>query len=275
MYYHVLVQTTPERTKGAVPQTHAEFDKQNLADIEEDFVGPYVNGKEFSVDGYRVTPENIMRLVIKTSELQIDAMVRRINDEIPKGVLMYVGKIDALEEAKHFRDVTKDLLKAAHKQSDPKPAAKPKATDRTAVFIVHGHDELAKTAAARFVESLGLRAIILHEQPSAGTTIIEKIEAYSDVGFGIVLYTPDDVGAAKSDSGNIQPRARQNVVFEHGYLIGKLGRKSVTALVKGRLERPNDISGVVYIDMDDRGGWRYDVAKEMRDCGYTVDMNRL
>ena len=143
------------------------------------------------------------------------------------------------------------------------------------VFIVHGHDTLAKTEVARFLENLGLVPIILHEQPSKGKTIIEKIEKYSDVGFGIVLYTPCDVGAAKEHKDHLLPRARQNVVFEHGYLIGRLGRERLCALVKGDVEKPNDISGVVYINMDDRGAWQMEVAAEMKECGYKIDINKL
>ncbi len=144
------------------------------------------------------------------------------------------------------------------------------------VFLVHGHDDLAKTECARFIEQLGFEPIILHEQPSSGKTIIEKIEEFSNVGFGIVLYTPCDIGAKSSSSDpELQPRARQNVVFEHGFLNGKLGRHNVCALVKGKLETPNDISGIVYVLMDNNGAWKIDLAKEMRNSGYDVDMNKV
>jgi len=146
--------------------------------------------------------------------------------------------------------------------------------DKTKVFIVHGHDNLAKIETARFVESLGLTAIILHEQASSGSTIIEKIETYSNVGFGIVLYTPCDLGKAKDDE-NLLARARQNVVFEHGYLMGKIGRKNVCALVKKNVEKPNDISGVVYIDMDENGAWKHSLIKEMKSSGYEIDANKM
>ena len=85
------------------------------------------------------------------------------------------------------------------------------------VFIVHGHDGNTKERTARFVEKLGFTAIIIHEQANRSMTIIEKIETYSnDVGFAIVLYTPDDMGNVKSEaeSGELKYRARQNVVFE-------------------------------------------------------------
>jgi predicted nucleotide-binding protein len=144
--------------------------------------------------------------------------------------------------------------------------------DRSQVFIVHGRDEAVKQEVARFVEKLDLQPIILHEQPSGGRTIIEKIEAYTNVGFAIILYTPCDIGGLKEEKPTLRDRARQNVVFEHGFLIGKIGRKNVCALVKGDMETPNDISGVVFIPMDRH--WKIDLAKELKSSGYEVDLNK-
>jgi predicted nucleotide-binding protein len=104
-------------------------------------------------------------------------------------------------------------------------------------------------------------------------TIIEKIEKYSnDADFALVLYTACDHGRGAHES-NIQPknRARQNVVFEHGYLMAKLGRENVCSLVKGDIETPNDISGVVYVTLDPHGAWKTEVAKELLACGYVIN----
>lgn len=145
------------------------------------------------------------------------------------------------------------------------------ARNKRKVFIVHGRDNEAKQEVGRFVAALGLEAIILHEQASAGMTIIEKIERYSnDADFALVLYTPCDLGRSVQESNPPNKRARQNVVFEHGYLMAKLGRENVCALVKGDLEKPNDISGVVYVDLDQAGGWKIEVSKELRACGYQL-----
>lgn len=143
------------------------------------------------------------------------------------------------------------------------------------IFIVHGHDDGLKNEVARFLEKLSFKPIILHEQPSSGDTIIEKIERYSNVGFGIVLYTPCDVGSSINESTNLKARARQNVIFEHGYLISKLGRKNVVALVKGDVEKPNDISGVVYVSYNTGDGWKTDIAKELNALGYNIDFNKI
>mgnify|MGYP002385129716 FL=1 len=140
-------------------------------------------------------------------------------------------------------------------------------------FIVHGHDETTQLKTARFLEKLGFEAIILHEQANSGKTIIEKLEHFTDVGFGIVLYSPDDVGESIAKKDQLRSRARQNVVFEHGLLIGKLGRKKVFPLVKDKnVELPGDISGMVYLS---DASWELQLAKEIRELGYEIDMNKV
>ena len=144
------------------------------------------------------------------------------------------------------------------------------------VFIVHGHDEAAKEATARFLEKIGLNPIILHEQASGGRTIIEKFEKYSrDVGFAVVLLTPDDLGTAQEEPNNMQSRARQNVVLELGFFLGRLTRNRVCALHKGEVELPSDIQGVIYVEMDDKGAWKAKLAQEFVQAKYTINLNGL
>lgn len=156
---------------------------------------------------------------------------------------------------------------------NPTPVAKSVARNKRKVFIVHGRDNEAKQEVCRFIEKLGLEAIVLHEQASSGMTIIEKIEHYSnDADFALVLYTACDHGRGAHEK-TIRPmnRARQNVVFEHGYLMAKLGRENVCSLVKGDIETPNDISGVVYVQLDHLGAWKMEISKELLACGYHIN----
>lgn len=209
---------------------------------------------------------------------------KHYNDVGSWGGFITRGRTTPAQEIKDFNDkftskvdnlkklVQKtDLLKSS--EDEPVKQVEVTELDKSQVFIVHGHDDLAKVETARFIEKLGFEPIILHEQASSGLTIIEKIENYSNVGFGVVLYTPCDIGGKKGNEEELKHRARQNVVFEHGYLIGKIGRKNVAALVKGDIEKPNDISGVVYISMEN--DWKLGLAKELRNSGYPVDMNRV
>jgi predicted nucleotide-binding protein len=141
------------------------------------------------------------------------------------------------------------------------------------VFIVHGHDEGTRAIVKSFIEKLGFEAIVLHERPNKGRTIITKFqEEAADIGFAVVLMTPDDhggkVGAATS------PRARQNVVFELGFFYGALGAAHVVALVKGQLEKPSDFDGVVYVSMDS-GNWQTDLGRELKAAGFPIDWNKV
>jgi predicted nucleotide-binding protein len=142
------------------------------------------------------------------------------------------------------------------------------------LFLVHGHDEKALHETARFLERLKQDIIILREQPNKGRTIIEKFEDYADVGFAVVLLTSDDRGGAISETNEAQkPRARQNVILELGYFLGRLGRNRVCALYEPGVEIPSDYSGVLYIPLDEQGAWRLSLAKEMKAAGLAVDMN--
>ncbi len=131
-----------------------------------------------------------------------------------------------------------------------------------------------KTEVARLLERLDLNPIVLQERPSKGRTIIEKFEEHSHVGFAVAVLTPDDEGRAK-DAADLQPRARQNVIFELGFFVGRLGRKRVCALVDTGAERPSDYDGVVFVRLDDDQAWKLRLAKELREAGLDVDLNRL
>lgn len=143
------------------------------------------------------------------------------------------------------------------------------------VFVVHGHDHGSLQTVARFVERLGLAVTILHERPSEGATIIEKLEVHGNASFAVVLLTPDDVGAVATQADKLKPRARQNVVLELGYFLGRLGRRGVAALVSHGVELPSDYSGVVYIDLDEPGAWKFHLAKELRAAGLPVNADAL
>lgn len=142
------------------------------------------------------------------------------------------------------------------------------------VFIVHGHNTSAKESVARFVEKLGLQPIILHEQPNRGNTIIEKFELHAGVSFAIVLVTGDDEAREIGSSKELRKRARQNVVFEFGFFVGKLGRMHVCALLDDGIDVPSDYQGVVYIPLDSAGNWKFLLVRELKAAGLDVDANR-
>jgi predicted nucleotide-binding protein len=142
------------------------------------------------------------------------------------------------------------------------------------IFIVHGHNNEVKMSVERTLSKLALNPIILHDKPNSGKTVIEKFEEHSDVGFAIILLTDDDLGKAKTEE-NFNIRARQNVILEFGYFIGKLGRKRVCTLYSRGVELPSDLSGLLYIEIDTSGYWKFSLAKELMAAGYSVDLNNI
>lgn len=142
------------------------------------------------------------------------------------------------------------------------------------IFIVHGRDEGAKNMVARFLERLDLKPVILAEMPGEGRTIIEKFEQHAQVGYAIVLLTPDDAGSLQGDENDPKPRARQNVIFELGFFIGHLGRKRVCALTKGDVEIPSDYAGIEYIPFNDADDWKLKLIRKLKSGGFEIDANR-
>lgn len=206
------------------------------------------------------------------------ALIPDLRDSIPRGgkisfdgqAFDYRPELSAISTKLEMELFLSEPVSNADSDEDSAPQTNTELQSNK-VFIVHGHNNALKAEAARLIESLGLEAIILHEQPSGGKTIIEKIEEYSDVSFAIVLYTFCDEGKAKNDSDdNLRPRARQNVVFEHGYMIAKLGRDKVCAIKESGVETPGDIDGVIYIDYDEYDSWKYKIVEELQKARFDV-----
>lgn len=141
------------------------------------------------------------------------------------------------------------------------------------IFIVHGHDDQAKSELTLVISRLGLEPIILHEQANEGMTIIEKLEKHSDVGYAFIILTPDDVGSKSDQRDSLKQRARQNVVFEFGLFVGRLGRNRVCALYKGDIELPSDLHGLLYLPFQTSiNEIQIDIVKELKAAGYDVNI---
>ena len=146
------------------------------------------------------------------------------------------------------------------------------------IFVVYGHDEIARTQLEALLRRWDLEPIILDQKASAGQTIIEKLEEYTtDVGYAIVLATPDDEGKAKSETA-AKSRVRQNVVLELGMFLAKLGRERVAILLKEApdFERPSDIQGLIYIPFQNKvDEVSLNLIRELSRQGYTIDTSRI
>ena len=186
-----------------------------------------------------------------------------------RGVEGFVNLVDTMIE---------DVSLSIDDTVTPQEIAKKSSALTDRIFIVHGHNEEMKQSVARLIEKLGLNPIILHEQANKGKTIIQKFIDNSDVGFSIVLMSADDYGYAKSlDHTQAKHRARQNVILELGFFLGKLGTERVIALFEttDNFEIPSDYDGILFIPYDTDGRWKFDVVKELKSIGYEIDANRI
>ena len=146
------------------------------------------------------------------------------------------------------------------------------------IFVVYGHDDIARTQLEAMLRRWDLEPIILDQQASAGQTIIEKLEEYTaDVGYAIILATPDDEGKAKAES-TYKSRVRQNVVLELGMFLAKLGRNRVAILWKEAtdFEKPSDIQGLIYIPFKEKvDEVSVSLIRELSRQGYRIDSGRI
>ena len=183
------------------------------------------------------------------------------------------GDVANIQKALRVLFRARELLPflAAEKQTNV-----PRVENVKKVFVVHGHNDALKTSVARLLSKLQLEPVILHEQPNRGRTIIEKFLDYSDVAYALVLLTADDRGGPVGEPLDTHKlRARQNVILELGFFVGRLGRERVAAIYESGVEIPSDYSGVLFIRIDAGGIWQYQVAKEMKAVGLKVDLNQI
>lgn len=149
----------------------------------------------------------------------------------------------------------------------------------TRVFVVHGHDEALTNEVERFLYDVGLQPVVLHRQPDQGQTVIEKFEQHGDVGYAIVLLTPDDCAYSAAEGSlpdaqrQTELRARPNVLFEFGYFVGRLGRARVCCLHKGAVAVPSDLNGLVYKSVADSfESQAFALVRELKAAGYSLKL---
>lgn len=274
-FYHIIIIT---KSNPEVKHIMLDLSKEQL---NERFLRFYENGNNIFIKGK----------LIGTNDIDI-INIHRTNENSSIILSKLIAKEESLEYGSRGfgfgewyitgGDITDELILGppGYKKSRNTEGNSKKeeiVSDNKKVFIVHGHDQEMKQTVARVLEKLDLEPIILHEQPNKGKTIIEKFESWSkDISFAIVLISPDDKGCeTKNFPKSAKLRARQNVILELGYFIGKLGRNNVLVLFKEEkdFELPSDILGILFTPFDT--GWKSKMVQELQSCGYDVDANRL
>ena len=213
----------------------------------------------------------IKRLKFIPEKVRISETQERDDPGISDAVFVVHGDNDEANES-----ITENLGLIPEKiiNSEPQEKYEPGISDT--VFVVHGEDDEAKISVATFIEKLGLKAVVLHEQPNAGQTIIEKFERDAAIsGYAVVILSSDYIGASKEDTDGAKLRAIQNVMLELGYFCGALGRRRVSVLAKEGVNVPSDFLGVACTLFDPRGDWQLSLARDMKSAGISFDANRI
>jgi len=134
------------------------------------------------------------------------------------------------------------------------------------VAIVHGHGTGAREAVAGFLEERAFQAIPLHDRAGQGRSIMEQVEAHGDIGFAVVLMTPDDLGRTAGGTEELRPRL--DVMMELGYLIGRLGRAKVCAfVVNSATNLSTELAGVAVESFDSRENWKSVLSGKLQAAG--------
>jgi predicted nucleotide-binding protein len=257
--------------------------------LRERFLQPYESGEPILINGKTILPDDIERVRISRSQESSTALIAAEKAEDRGSSVFFLGGPSyEWRAADRANDVTDEFIRgpAGYKLSQAPNAQLSRTRSRSPrsrvkrsmsskkVFVIHGHDHALKADLEVFLHNIGLEPIVLHRQPDGGQTLIEKIEKHADVGYAIVLMTPDDIAfsateiqAADADR-HFEPRARQNVIFEFGYFAAQLGRERVCCIIRSGVAFPSDLNGFVYKEVresiEDIG---YPLIRELKDAG--------
>ena len=247
MFYHARLTLKPEDKKSS-PKDAWELDLTR-EDLFTKIAVPYLEGQTFFCGGKVVEPKRVQDLHFNETTQSSKELLPFIRAERRNSnVVVFIP--DEWEVTTKGTDITRDVLDEAKnrlmKRNSEQGDRRPTLNNR--IFVVHGHDIAAVDQIELLLRRWGLEPIILRDKPNMGLTVIEKVEAYAEVGYAIVLLTPDDLGG--SSRGSLAPRARQNVIFEWGYLMAKLGRDRVACLYRKGVELPSDLHGIVRIEFE-------------------------
>lgn len=272
MYYHIRVSL----------KTRVRENKFNISldELESRYLSKYRKGEDFILNGRVIKIDDIEKVYINESEnlSDIDTLVATIEAEDRRSSIGVIGGPSIKwRAAGRLKDVTDDLLLEPPGCMIQEQKEQKTDMDKTKAFIVHGHDEGLKQQLEIFLSRLGIQPVVLHREANQGLTVLEKFEKHSEVQYAFVLLTPDDIGCSVKEKDqpieSYQFRARQNVIFELGFFIGKLGRAKVCTLYKDGVELPNDISGLVYQKVNDNiEDVGFHIIKELKAAGLEVSL---
>lgn len=279
MFYHIRVSQKSIKRRG---ETKVDLTEEQL---KVRYIQPYEKGMPLFINGKSIPVDDIERIKISRSDLASKTLIIQIKaEELQSSVVLLGGPSYEWSAADKAEDVTDEFItgppgyKSINNTTDNTIKTLDSKSEKK-VFVVHGHNQELKNDVEVFLRNIGLEPIVLHREVDEGLTLIEKFEHHSDVGYALILISPDDIAFPKSElkksenKRKIELRARQNVIFEWGYFVGKIGRSNVCCVYKEGVTLPSDLAGMVYKkvtrSIEDIG---YELIKELKNAGFKLDI---
>jgi predicted nucleotide-binding protein len=267
---------------------YAEPDKSGIrfnishAELVGGFQEPFANGEPFWFMGRLLNPIKVAKVVIFWSYETADQLRLPNHENLVIADRKYVIDNVLKGKVKGVYVCTEEFVAAPQKNIASTPQTQPIASGPSGtprrIFVVSGTDETMKQTITGSLRKLGLASIVMSEEPSQGKKLVERFSDYKDVGFAVVLLSPDIYVYPKGEEATKRVRIpKQDVTFMFGFLLGKLGKEKVLAFYR---ESPNfafpiEFEGVKFTALDDRDSWKHTLIRELTGCGYTVDAERL
>jgi predicted nucleotide-binding protein len=274
--YHIYIEyNEPDKSGFRFNVSHAE--------LTGAFQEAFANSEPFWFLGHLLNSRKVTKIVIFWSHKTADQL------HLPNGESLVAAKdkkyvIDNILKGKVIGVYlcTEEFVAVTPKKSEQAPHAQPvvlapSGTPRR-IMVVSGTDEIMKQTIIGALRKLGLAAVVMSEEPGQGKKIVDRFADYSDVGFALVLLSPDVYGYPRGEEATKRERSpKQDVILMFGFLLGKLGKDKVLAFYR---ESPNfafplEFEGVKFTALDDRDSWKRTLIRELTACGYAIDAERL
>ena len=136
----------------------------------------------------------------------------------------------------------------------------PAAQKRTVAIVIATANTKSAQALSNFATQLGLSPA-LHSIAKAGGDIaaLEALESARGAEYAVVL--------AADDASAVTP-------LQIGFLLGLVGRNRLCFLTTGKPAAAPGLEAVPRHPLDDAGLWRLLLAREMKQAGLDIDLNR-
>jgi predicted nucleotide-binding protein len=138
------------------------------------------------------------------------------------------------------------------------------------ILVVPGSDQLVNDEVLAFLSSVSAEIVKKDDDRRRGESLLDHLNRCGAMDFAVVILAADFFfypRTQKPDSARLM--AAQEIVFQMGYLVAKLGRERVVILYQesDHFRRPTDYFDIYYVPVTSNAVWKTDLAKRLKACG--------